>query len=140
MERRNFIKTSCNICLLGAAGVSLLEMAGCGAAYPVFKTEVQNKQLQVPLSLFDTSTTQFIRPKGWYYDIAVEKKDGQYFALLLQCTHQDNQLTVNGSNSYQCSLHGSVFDKEGKVKKGPAEKALHQYKTRVENNQLIINV
>ncbi len=140
MERRNFIKTSCKICLLGTIGAAVQMLTGCGAAYPVFKTVVLDKKIAVPLSLFATNATQFIRPKGWYYDIAVQKTDDGFTALLLMCTHQDNQLDINGNKGYSCSLHGSTFNKEGKVLKGPAERGLKRYKTLVEADQLIILV
>ncbi len=138
MERRNFIKITCKICLLGAAGASIAELSACGTAYPVFKTTVLDKKITVPLSIFATNSLQIVRPQGWYYDIAVQKTDSSYTALLLQCTHQENQLEVNGKNGYSCSLHGSVFNKNGKVMKGPAEKALKSYKTLVEEDKLII--
>jgi len=94
----------------------------------------------MPANLFDKTATQIVRPAGWYYDIAVEKTaDNTYKALLMQCTHQDNQLTLTGTG-FNCSLHGSQFDKDGKVKKGPAEDALTQYKAYINNGQLIIEV
>jgi Rieske Fe-S protein len=129
------------MCLLGAAGILLPQMIGCSpAAYSIYKTSVVDKRLQVPLSLFDKSPLQFVRPGGWYYDIAVNKRpDNTYQALLLQCTHQENQLTPTG-DGYSCSLHGSQFDKTGKVVKGPAEKPLEEYKTFIENNNIIIQI
>ena len=111
------------------------------AAYAVFKTDIVDKKITMPLTLFATSPVQFVRPKGWYYDIAVQKKDeNNYTALLLQCTHQENQLTPAGNNGYTCSLHGSQFDVNGNVRKGPAEKRLEQYATSIQNNNLIIEI
>ena len=139
MERREFIKSSCNICMLAAAGYFLPQLAGCSPKYSVFKTDIVDKKIVMPLTMFPTSSLQFVRPKGWYFDIAVEKKeDNTYIALLLQCTHQENQLTPAGNNGYYCSLHGSRFDKDGRVRKGPAQKPLQRYYTSVENNNLII--
>lgn len=142
MQRRAFLKSSCNICILGAAGYMLPKLTGCSPAanLAVYKTSVVNKQIQLPVNLFDKTATQIVRPSGWYYDIAVEKKaDNTYKALLMQCTHQDNQLNATGTG-FTCSLHGSQFDKDGKVKKGPAEDPLTQYKAYVNNGQLIIEV
>src|SRR5258706_71066 len=122
MKRRDFLKASCQLCLLGSAGLLLTQMSSCSpaAGNAIYKTDVVNNQLEVPLSLFDKAPLQFVRPKGWGYDIAVQKEQDNYNALLMQCTHQNNQLTVSG-NGFYCSLHGSQFDKEGNVKKGPAE-------------------
>jgi len=81
-----------------------------------------------------------IQPKGMYYNIGLKKeKDGTYTALLLRCTHADNQLTPTG-NGFKCTLHGSAFDNEGRVTNGPAERALKRYPTQVESNQIIIQI
>lgn len=140
MQRREFLRSSCNICILGAAGFVLPKLTGCSPALAVYKTSVVNKQVRVPLTMFTTQSTQIIRPAGWYYDIAVEKRpDNTYKALLMQCTHQENQLTKTG-NGFSCSLHGSQFDKDGNVRKGPAEDALTQYKTYTVSEHLIIEI
>ena len=84
---------------------------------------------------------QLVRPNGWFFDIAVEKKgENNYLALLLQCTHQENQITPMGKDGFYCSLHGSKFDTDGNVRKGPAEQRLERYRTYVNNNDLIIEV
>jgi Rieske Fe-S protein len=139
MQRREFIGNSCRACLLGAAGFLVPQWMGCSpATFPVYKTPVTSRGLEVPISLFDKSPLQFVRAHGSYFDIAVNRlADGTFQALLLQCTHQENQLTPTG-DGYTCSLHGSRFDKNGEVLKGPAEHPLDRYKTRVENNLLII--
>lgn len=140
MQRRQFIKSSCNACLLAGAGYLLSELAACSPAYSIIKTEIVNDEIQVPLASLSQSALQLVRPKGWLYDIAVQRKqDNTYEALLLQCTHQNNQLAPNG-NGYTCDLHGSKFDKDGKVIKGPAEKPLKQYKTIINNDKLLIHL
>ena len=140
MQRKQFIKSSCNLCLLTASGFLLSEFIACSPAYQVIKTEVVNNQIQIPVAGFAQSGLQFIRPRGWYYDIAVQKKDNNtYEALLLQCTHQSNQLTPNG-HGYTCNLHGSQFDSDGMVKKGPAEQPLKRYPVAVDKENLIINL
>lgn len=140
MQRRKFISSSCKICLLGAAGYSLLQLESCAPVSSVYKTSVTNGELNVPLNLFDKSMLQIVRPNGWYYDVAVQKNsDDSYTALLLQCTHQQNQLTSTG-NGYHCSLHGSDFDKQGNVRKGPAERPLYHFETSVNNDFLNIHI
>jgi len=143
MQRRHFLKSSCNICLLGAAGFALPKLTGCSPALHstgVYKATIVGNAVEIPLVLFEKTSLQIVRPLGWFYDIAVEKRaNNTYAALLLQCTHQDNQLTASGTG-YSCSLHGSQFDKNGNVLKGPAEDPLRQYKTTIGNNTLIIEV
>ena len=140
MERRQFILSSCKFCAGAALGAAPIELTGCGTPYQVMKTPILENKVKVPLTSFTQTNTVFVRPQGWYYDIAVEKKaDNTYQALLLQCTHQENQLNVSG-DGYTCNLHGSKFDKDGKVRKGPAEKPLEHYKTFTDSNSLFIEV
>lgn len=139
MERKDFIKTSCNACLLGAAGWFLSGLSACSPAFPVLRTEIVNDEIQLPLSSLSASNLHLVRPKGWYYDIAVQKnEDASYEALLLKCTHQDNQLFASGKG-YTCNLHGSQFDKDGRVKKGPAVRPLKQFRVSVTPEKLIIH-
>ena len=140
MERRTFLRSSCNACLLVASGFLLPALSGCGpGAYQVFSTEVKDDHVEVPADAFAKGPLVLVRPKGWYYSIALRKKeDNTYSALLLKCTHQDNQLTA-ASNGYSCSLHGSAFNPDGKVVKGPAERALKAYSVTTEANSIIIH-
>ncbi len=140
MERRTFLKSSCNACLLVATGFLAPALSGCGpGAYQVFNTEIKDDLVTVPADSFAKGPLVLVRPKGWYYSIALRKKeDNTYSALLLKCTHQDNQLTA-ASNGYSCSLHGSAFNTQGQVVKGPAEKALKTYPVTIETNSIIIH-
>jgi Rieske Fe-S protein len=142
MERRKFIRSGCTFCLLGAAGILLPMLESCGTVQKitVYKTEAKGNKIEVPVSLFEKNKMQFIRAKGQYYDIAVQQHENKtYTAMLMRCTHMDNQLTTSG-DGYRCSLHGSEFDKEGNVKKGPAEQPLKKYTVTIENENIIINI
>jgi Rieske Fe-S protein len=141
MQRRNFIRSSCTSCLLVATGWMLPALSGCGpAAYQVFNsTEEKEDRIEVPADTFAKGPLVLVRPKGWLYSIALRKhEDNTYSALLLKCTHQDNQLTA-ASDGYSCSLHGSAYNKEGRVTKGPAERALKTFSVTTNANQLFIH-
>jgi Rieske Fe-S protein len=141
MQRRDFLKSSCNACLLVATGfLAPAVLSGCGpGAYQVFSAEIKEDQITVPMENFVKGPLVLVRPKGWYYSIALRKKeDNSYTALLLKCTHQDNQLTAD-QGGFNCSLHGSAYNKDGRVTKGPAERALKSYLVTTENNQLVIH-
>ncbi len=142
MERRDFLKGACRICLLGAAGAAIADITGCSPAVgnSIFKPEVVDNMVTVPIALFDQKTFGVISPNKYPYEVAIEKKeDGNYIALLLQCTHYENQLTPTG-NGFTCSLHGSKFSLDGNVLKGPAEAPLKQLKITKTNTDLIINL
>lgn len=142
MERRSFIKGACRICLLGTSAAAVAAMASCSPAVSknILRPEINNNTVLIPLSAFDNNTFQVISPAKYQFEIAVEKKGANDFrALLLKCTHYSNELTVTG-NGFTCAAHGSRFDKEGNVLQGPAEHSLHQLKTQIVNNNLLINL
>lgn len=138
MDRRDFVKQSCLACLAVGAGMAVTSLSSCGTL-PVYKATADNNKVPVPVSLFAQSDFQIIQPKGMYYNIGLRKeKDGTYTALLLRCTHADNQLTPTG-NGFKCNLHGSEFNREGQVTQGPAEHSLKKYTTEIISGQIIIH-
>ena len=127
--------------MLLATGLLLPALSGCGpGAYQVFNaTAADGGKIAVPAETFARGPLVVVRPKGSYYSIALRKKeDNTYSALLLKCTHQDNQLTA-ASDGFSCSLHGSAFNRDGQVTKGPAERALTAYRVTIETNSIIIH-
>jgi nitrite reductase/ring-hydroxylating ferredoxin subunit len=127
------------MCLAVGAGMVIGSLSSC-ATLPVYKTAASNNRVAVPVSLFAQSDFQIIQPKDFYYNIGLRKEqDGTYTALLLRCTHADNQLVPTG-NGFKCNLHGSAFDKEGQVTQGPAEHSLKKYPTEIISDQIIIHL
>jgi len=55
--------------------------------------------------------------------IALMRNQGGLYALSLVCTHLGCTVTVSAAE-LACPCHGSVFDREGRVVKGPADRAL----------------
>lgn len=139
MDRREFVKQSCTVCLAVSAGMAISTLSSC-ATLPVYKTGMANNKISVPVALFANSNFQLIQPEKLFYNICLRKEsDGTYTALLLRCTHADNQLTLTG-NGYTCNLHGSKFDQEGHVINGPAERNLKKYPAQVISDQIIITI
>jgi len=105
-----------------------------------FKTSQTNNKVSVPLTELANTDFKLVRLKNFGYDIGLQKQvDGSYLALALICTHASNPLTKTG-NGYACSLHGSRFDNEGNVKKGPAERSLVKLQSQQLGDQLEIQL
>lgn len=64
----------------------------------------------------------------------------EFTALTAVCTHQ--QCTINGyaNQIYTCPCHGSQFNTNGQVTRGPAAAALRKYATQFANDQLSITL
>jgi Rieske Fe-S protein len=57
----------------------------------------------------------------------------------MRCTHQGTELQAAG-DYLQCTAHGSEFDKEGRIKNGPADKNLRTFPVTMQDNQLFIDL
>lgn len=138
IQRRKFLTSACKACLLAGAGFLVGDLAACSPSAKIIQLPIMQDTVRFPVSAFATENIQIVRPAGWLYDIAVRKTDADHYeALLLECTHQQNQLVVT-TNGYKCNLHGSQFNLNGQVVKGPAELTLKQFPTRLDQGQVII--
>jgi Rieske Fe-S protein len=138
IERRKFLESACKACLLAGAGFLISDLTACSPSAKVLKLPITQNTVRMPVTAFANEPLQIVRPDGWLYDIAVRKTSAdEYEALLMQCTHQKNQLMAE-SGGFICSLHGSRFTIDGQVRKGPAELPLKKFTTSLDQGQLII--
>jgi len=69
--------------------------------------------------------------------IAVIKKNRDIFALNLTCPHLG--CTVNATaRGFTCPCHGSVFDSNGHVIKGPADRSLKKLVVKEKGDEVFI--
>jgi Rieske Fe-S protein len=140
IERRKFLTSACKACLLAGAGFLISDLTACSPSSKVMKLPIAENAVRIPVSAFATEPFQIVRPDGWFYDIAVRKNStDQYEALLLECTHQQNQLIANPTG-FRCTLHGSEFNLNGQVVKGPAEQSLKKFTTLLDQGQVVIKL
>jgi len=141
MDRRNFIKSSCGACAAIATGfIPAVILEACKTPLGVVKTSSQNNIVKITLSEFGQSNYKLVRVSNYDYDLAVEKKaDGSFETIVLMCTHAGQPLTKTG-DSYYCTMHGSTFDHDGHVTKGPAEKDLLKLNYKTDKDFLYIEL
>ncbi|MBN8789689.1 MAG: Rieske (2Fe-2S) protein [Terrimonas sp.] len=136
--RRSFIKKGCVHCAAVIGAGFLLE--GCGSSMHMYKTQVSDKKIIVPLNEFPADKNiMVVRSKDMENDILLVKKNDHYNALYLQCTHEGVGLSAT-DKKIVCTAHGSVFDFDGNVLKEPALKPLKKFETSVIENNLIISL
>lgn len=136
--RRDFLRSACGLCaLIGTAGMAAVLLDSC-SSIPVIKASPENDRLSVPLSAFGDKPYLLVRRPGMLPDILLVKKtDGTFTALLMECSHEAQPLSVGG-NSINCAAHGSKFDLDGNVTHSPATQPLKKYTAAIEGESVFI--
>jgi nitrite reductase/ring-hydroxylating ferredoxin subunit len=142
MQRREFIKNACKTCgivtLIGALPIALLE--GCMTLPMLRVPAIDNKVVIDKLKLAPEKKLFILRSDDLQYDVLLVKNtDNTYYAMYMQCTHNDNPLQANDKGLF-CTAHGSTFDFEGKITNGPATQALKKYTVMEDKEHLTINI
>jgi nitrite reductase/ring-hydroxylating ferredoxin subunit len=76
-------------------------------------------------------------------EILLSNIDGQYYAVGNRCTHMSCLLSDGAlkGEKVTCSCHASIFNvKTGRVIKGPAKKPEPTFETKVEGEEVLVNV
>jgi len=72
--------------------------------------------------------------------VVTQPTEGDFKAFTAVCTHQGCTVGSVKGDTIQCNCHGSQYNAaDGKVKKGPATKALAPKKVTVEGDNLIVS-
>lgn len=136
MERREFIAT----CAIG--GATLL-LGGCVAmvTHPV---PMQAGRIRLSLAAYPDlgkpNGAIKVLPAGGSEPIYVlAHENGEFRALSPICTHRGCTVDVQGARLV-CPCHGSTYDRNGAVLRGPAERSLTRYEVTRDGDTLIIAV
>lgn len=69
--------------------------------------------------------------------IGIVKIDGKLKGLSLICKHRGCEVEWNGSDkTWDCPCHGSRYELDGSLKRGPAESDLDSIVIKARNNQV----
>ncbi len=114
----------------GALCGALLGVAGCAAA-PRFEGRLEDDAVLIDLAELERAAPGasgvIIALPGRRETVLLLRDDqGGWSALSGVCTHQGCQVQP-GAGFARCPCHGSTFDIEGQVVRGPARRALPRY-------------
>ena len=119
-SRREFLSRATRL-LAGAAAV-----LGCGRSHgppPLFETTIDVSRLAT-----DGATLVTSAPGLDGAPILVVRDAGhQFHALSMQCTHEGCPVRAPVNGVITCPCHGSQYDLEGRVRRGPAQLPLAKY-------------
>lgn len=139
MNRREFIALAGGCA--GAAAVGTLQ--GCSSA-PRYDGAIVDDRIQIAVAEFRTlageKRTLLVFAADLIDPVALlEYEDNRFRALSTTCTHQ--RCRVRPSKTVmRCPCHGSTYDLEGKVLRGPAMRALQQFRVDRDGDVLTIDV
>lgn len=136
MARREFV-AACAACCAGAL------LSGCASLVthpvPVSAGRVRLAIAEFP-ELAQPHGAIRVLPAGMQDPIYVlSRANGEYRALSPICTHRGCTVEVQ-NDRLVCPCHGSTYDRDGQVLKGPAQRALTRYPTRVAGDEIVIEV
>jgi Rieske Fe-S protein len=135
-DRREFVAG-------GAAAIAIVMLPGC-ASLVTRQVPLENGRIRLSLrqhpELSEPRGSLRLMPDGWddpLYLLAID--GGGYAALSSICTHRGCTVDLGGPG-LACPCHGSQYDREGQVTRGPANRALTRYPVRVSGDELLIEV
>lgn len=150
MDRKEFITKAGSVVLVTAGSAALLEIIGCKKKKEEPADLIPNVPVNFTIDLNDPLYVDLATDGGHVFisnegvrGISVYRvSSSEYIALDRNCSHQPSQscatVDVNSSNLLHCPCHGSQFQFDGNVAKGPATKSLKKYTTSLNGNFLTI--
>ena len=150
-DRRRFLSGTIAV-IQGAIGATLAFLLGGAVAAPAFGKRRSSWWPAAALDdLPDNEPTpiaiRVTREDG--YSQVVERQvvflvktgDATVMALSSTCTHLGCRVSWSADDqSLKCPCHGGVFDRTGAVKSGPPPKPLAQLPTRVDGEQVLVEL
>ena len=135
-DRRGFVLSS-------TAAVATVLLPGC-ASLVTRRVPIENGQIRLSLrqhpELAEPRGSLRLMPDGWDDPVYLLTLDGGGFAALSSvCTHRGCTVDIGGSG-LACPCHGSQYDREGQVTRGPASRSLTRYPVRTTGDELVIEV
>ena len=135
-DRRDFVLT-------GTAALAIALLPGC-ASLVTRRVPLENGRVRLSLrqnpELAEPGGSLRLMPDGWEDPLYLLALDGGGFAALSSiCTHRGCTVDLAGPG-LKCPCHGSQYDREGRVTRGPAARSLTRYLVRTSGDELIIEV
>jgi len=139
MDRRSFLRSACQACAAAALVPVAVSLEGCSSTNKLTLAPTDGV-LEVPLTDLRPGAT-VIHAKGLSSKVIVQQRtDGTYSALAMNCPHKNGPVKFKEGDGFTCDWHGSTFDPNGKVLKGPAKQDLKNYPAEVVGTTLRIRV
>jgi len=130
LSRREFI--------VGTAACAGALCAGCVILNPAPSFDAAaDGTLELPGALAAPGAEIKVRLPGVPEPVLVWRTADGYGAASAVCTHRGCEVALNArEGTLDCPCHGSRFNADGSVRKGPAVRPLRRYRVEVEGSML----
>jgi len=135
-DRRAFVRS-------GTAALAVVLLPSC-ASLVTRRVPLENGRIRLSLrqhpELAEPRGSLRLMPEGWEDPVYLLVLDGGGFAAVSSiCTHRGCTVDLGGPG-LACPCHGSQYDREGRVMRGPASRALTRYPVAANGDELVIEV
>ncbi|MBI5251503.1 MAG: Rieske 2Fe-2S domain-containing protein [Desulfomonile tiedjei] len=132
LDKRAFLKVVA-LWLFGAIGMFFAWGAVRFAFFSAGKTRVREFSSEVLHKMEPGVPLHLPEPAAWL----LKNTDGTLVALDDRCTHLGCRQKWNPDRKlFECPCHGSEFDSEGSVKRGPATRPIEKLTVSVESDRI----
>ena len=135
-DRRAFVRS-------GTAAIAVALLPSC-ASLVTRRVALENGRIRLSLrqhpELAEPRGSLRLLPDGWEDPVYLLVLEGGGFAAVSSvCTHRGCTVDLGGPG-LACPCHGSQYDREGRVMRGPANRSLQRYPVRAAGDELVIEV
>lgn len=134
IDRRDFVAACATLC--GGALLGCVSMV----THPV---PVSGGRIRIALASYPelrrADGAIKVQPDGLTEPVYIVTTADGYAALSPICTHRGCTVDINGPRLV-CPCHGSTYDREGRVLKGPAQRPLQRYTVTRAGDDLIVDL
>jgi cytochrome b6-f complex iron-sulfur subunit len=129
MNRKQFLKTVAAT----VVGTPLLGMLkGCAPSAPIIYARLTEDKAVLPASLLSQldapgSYIKVYIPAHAHPLLLFQQEDGELTAVLSTCSHSGCEVRKVGTK-FECPCHGSEYDLQGNVLRGPAPEPLERFR------------
>lgn len=156
-SRREFLRNSAGCALAGAAGLTLINLTGCGSgggegsappAGAAAAVQLADSKEGPPGTFTLIGAAKLEKGKSLVFQdrtkqpiVVFQNAGGSFKALSAKCTHSGCTVEwqpANPKERFHCPCHNSTFDEAGNVLGGPAPRPLPSYKVKQQGDDVVV--
>lgn len=137
LTRREALRTTAALCGVALLGAGVSQAAASSAAVQPTRSGQVRVRISAYPALARVGGIAVIPDVRGIPAAVVRLTRKRFIALDLRCTHQGYEV-VPGGPGFSCPLHGSQFDPDGDVARGPAGSPLRRFRVRRKRGTLVI--